>query len=101
MAGWWETVPIARELVRHENRVFVEEKSESLAIVPAKKQRDFDPTKFLATIGEGRKAVVFSKKQTIFTQGDRADAIFYIQRGKVRLSVVSQIGKEATLGILS
>jgi CRP/FNR family transcriptional regulator, cyclic AMP receptor protein len=69
--------------------------------VPAKKQRDFDPTKFLATIGEGRKAVVFSKKDTIFTQGEAADAIFYIQRGKVRLSVVSQIGKEATLGILN
>ena len=69
--------------------------------MPAKIQRDFDPTKFLATIGEGRKAVVFSKKQIIFTQGDTADAIFYIQRGKVRLSVVSQIGKEATLGILS
>jgi CRP/FNR family cyclic AMP-dependent transcriptional regulator len=69
--------------------------------VPAKKQRDFDPAKFLATIGEGRKAVVFSKKQTVFTQGDTADAIFYIQKGKVRLSVVSQIGKEATLGILN
>ena len=45
--------------------------------------------------------MVFSKKQTIFTQGDTADAIFYIQQGKVRLTVVSQIGKEATLGILS
>jgi CRP/FNR family transcriptional regulator, cyclic AMP receptor protein len=69
--------------------------------VPVKRQRDFDPMKFLATIGEGRKAVVFSKKDTIFTQGEAADAIFYIQQGKVRLSVVSQIGKEATLGILS
>jgi CRP/FNR family cyclic AMP-dependent transcriptional regulator len=88
-------------LVGNRPNSFVEGKSESLAMVPAKKQRDFDPTKFLATIGECRKAVVFSRKQTIFTQGDRADAIFYIQRGKVRLSVVSQIGKEATLGILS
>jgi CRP/FNR family transcriptional regulator, cyclic AMP receptor protein len=69
--------------------------------VPVKRQRDFDPMKFLATIGEGRKAVVFSKKDTIFTQGEAADAIFYIQQGKVRLSVVSQIGKEATLGILN
>src|SRR6202795_5070582 len=69
--------------------------------VPAKKQRDFDPRKFLATIGEGRKVVVFPKKQTIFTQGDAADAVFYIQEGKIRLTVVSKSGKEATLGILS
>ena len=68
--------------------------------VPAKKKGDFDPKKFLATIGEGRKVVVCPKKQTIFTQGDAADAVFYIQQGKVRLTVVSQIGKEATLGIL-
>jgi CRP/FNR family cyclic AMP-dependent transcriptional regulator len=67
----------------------------------AKKKRDFDPKKFLATIGEGRKVVAFSKKQTIFTQGDAADAIFYIQEGKIRLTVVSEIGKEATLGILT
>src|SRR3981189_1352005 len=67
----------------------------------AKRKRDFDPKQFLATIGEGRKVVTFSKKQTIFTQGDEADAVFYIQEGKVRLTVVSKIGKEATLGILS
>jgi CRP/FNR family transcriptional regulator, cyclic AMP receptor protein len=66
-----------------------------------KKSRDFDPKKFLATIGEGRKVVAFSKKQTIFAQGDAADAVFYIQEGKVRLTVVSKIGKEATVGILS
>jgi CRP/FNR family transcriptional regulator, cyclic AMP receptor protein len=67
----------------------------------AKKNRVFDPKKFLATIGEGRKVLALAKKQTIFTQGDVADAIFYIQQGKVRLTVVSKIGKEATLGILS
>jgi CRP/FNR family transcriptional regulator, cyclic AMP receptor protein len=66
-----------------------------------KKKREFDPKKFLATIGDGRKAVAFSKKQIIFTQGDAADAVFYIQEGKVKLTVVSKIGKEATLGILS
>jgi CRP-like cAMP-binding protein len=67
----------------------------------AKKRRDFDPHAFLATIGEGRKIVSFPTRQTIFTQGDAADAIFYIQKGKVRLTVVSEIGKEATLGVLS
>ncbi len=71
------------------------------ATVPAKKKGDFDPREFLATIGEGRKVVAFLKKQTIFTQGDEADAVFYIQEGKIRLTVVSKIGKEATLGILS
>jgi CRP/FNR family cyclic AMP-dependent transcriptional regulator len=71
------------------------------ATVLAKKKRDFDPKKFLATIGEGRKVVAFPKKQIIFTQGDAADSVFYIQAGKVRLTVISEIGKEATLGILS
>jgi CRP/FNR family cyclic AMP-dependent transcriptional regulator len=69
--------------------------------VPVKKKCGFDPRKFLATIGEGRKVEAFSQKQTIFTQGDAADAVFYIQEGKVRLTVVSKIGKEASLGILS
>ena len=66
----------------------------------ARKRRDFDPHAFLATIGEGRKIVSFSKKQTIFAQGDSTDAVFYIQTGKVRLTVVSNNGKEATIGIL-
>ena len=59
----------------------------------------FDPRRFLATVGEGREVLSFAKTQTIFTQGDAADAIFYIQEGKVRLTVVSQSGKEATIGI--
>ena len=69
--------------------------------VTAKKKRDFNPEQFLATIGQGRKVMPFPKKQTIFTQGDAADAVFYLQQGKVRLTVVSTIGKEATLGILN
>jgi CRP/FNR family cyclic AMP-dependent transcriptional regulator len=66
----------------------------------AQKKSDFDPRKFLATIGEGRKVVAFPKRQTVYAQGDPADAVFYIQAGKIRLTVVSKIGKEATLGIL-
>ena len=66
----------------------------------AKKRRDFDPHAFLATIGEGRKSVLFRRKQGIFAQGDTADAVFHIQTGKVRLTVVSNDGKEATIGIL-
>jgi len=45
--------------------------------------------------------VAVPKKQTIFAQGDEADAVFYIQKGKVRLTVVSKTGKEATIGIVS
>ena len=65
-----------------------------------KKSRDFDPNTFLATIGEGRKNLAVSKKQVIFAQGDVADAVFYIQKGRVKLTVVSKIGREATIGIL-
>jgi len=66
----------------------------------AKKKRAFDPHAFLATIGEGRKSLLFQRKQRIFAQGDTADAVFYIQTGKVKLTVVSKTGKEATIGIL-
>jgi CRP/FNR family cyclic AMP-dependent transcriptional regulator len=52
------------------------------------------------TIGEGRQSVLFQRKQGIFAQGDTADAVFHIQTGKVRLTVVSNDGKEATIGIL-
>jgi CRP/FNR family cyclic AMP-dependent transcriptional regulator len=65
-----------------------------------KNNRDFDPMRFLATIGEGRRVVAFCKKDIIFAQGDKADSVFYVQEGKIRLTVVSKIGKEATLGIL-
>ena len=64
-----------------------------------KKKRIFDPLEFLATIGEGRKLVAFFRKQTIFSQGEPADSVFYIKEGKVRLTILSKGGKEATLGI--
>ena len=67
----------------------------------AKKAYAFDPREFLATIGEGRRIVAIAKQQTIYAQGAACDAVFYIQTGKVRLTVVSKIGKEATLGLLS
>jgi CRP/FNR family transcriptional regulator, cyclic AMP receptor protein len=63
--------------------------------------REFDPNTFLATIGEGRKTVRVGRKQAIFAQGDNADAVFYIQSGKVKLTVVSKTGREATIGMLS
>jgi CRP/FNR family transcriptional regulator, cyclic AMP receptor protein len=70
------------------------------ANVARKKRRYFDPRAFLATIGAGRKVVAFAKRQSVFTQGDPADAVFYLQTGKLKLTVVSKTGKEATIGIL-
>jgi CRP/FNR family cyclic AMP-dependent transcriptional regulator len=68
----------------------------------AKKLIQFDPKTFLSTInGGGRKIAAFSKRQTIFVQGDSSNAVFYIQKGKVKVTVVSKIGKEATIGILN
>src|SRR6478609_10954073 len=66
-----------------------------------KKKPVFDQNAFLATIGKGQKTMSFAKRSAIFSQGDAADAVFYIQEGKVRLTVVSNIGKEATVGILT
>ncbi len=68
---------------------------------PANKLSKFDTRTFLSTIDGGRKIAAYSKKQTIFVQGDSADAVFYIQTGKVKLAVVSETGKEATIGILN
>lgn len=70
-------------------------------IAVIKKIPEFDPGLFLATIGQGRKMVAVRKKQKIFTQGETADAVFYVQKGRVRLTVVSKGGKEATVGIVS
>ncbi len=69
-------------------------------VLANKKSREFDPNTFLATIGEGRKNLTFEEKQGIFAQGDTADAVFYIQKGKVKLTVVSKTGREATIGML-
>jgi CRP/FNR family transcriptional regulator, cyclic AMP receptor protein len=67
----------------------------------AKKRSKFDTKTFLSTLNGGRKIVAFPKKQTIFVQGDSSDAVFYIQTGKVKLTVVSESGREATIGILN
>jgi CRP-like cAMP-binding protein len=59
-----------------------------------------DPETFLAKTGVGNTVVNLKKKEAAFSQGDAASAVFYIKKGKVRLTVVSKVGKEATLGIL-
>jgi CRP-like cAMP-binding protein len=60
----------------------------------------FNPKAFLAKVGTGKTSLNSPKHHTIFSQGDAADAVFFIQDGKVKLSVVSQQGKEAVLALL-
>jgi len=60
----------------------------------------FDAETFLRTIGQGRTIAKYRKSKILFSQGDPADAVFYIRKGKVKLSVLSKGGKEAVVGIL-
>jgi len=60
----------------------------------------FDPAAFLAKTGLGRTIVNLKKHQTIFSQGDTADAVFYIQQGRIKVTVISKRGKEATIALL-
>jgi CRP-like cAMP-binding protein len=66
----------------------------------ARKASDFDPRGFLAGIASGKTTRDYDRRQVVFSQGDSADAVFFIESGKVKLSVVSARGKEAVLGIL-
>ncbi len=70
-------------------------------VVAAKNLSEFDPKTFLNTMNGGRKITAFLKKQSVFVQGDPSDYVFYIQKGRIRLTVVSKSGKEATIGILN
>jgi CRP-like cAMP-binding protein len=60
----------------------------------------FDPKIFLAKVGEGKTIAKYRKDQIIFSQGEIADAVFYLQHGKVKLTVVSEQGKEAVVAIV-
>jgi CRP/FNR family transcriptional regulator, cyclic AMP receptor protein len=60
----------------------------------------FDPKEFLAKVGVGKTILEFHKNQNIFAQGDVADTVFYLQKGRVKLTVLSEQGKEAVVAIL-
>ena len=64
-------------------------------------KHSFDVTEFLDCIGQGRKIVRVQKKKEVYAQGDACDAVFYIKKGKIKLTVVSKVGKEATIAILN
>src|ERR1700736_5060522 len=65
-----------------------------------KRRPSFDPKSFLAKVGEGRSIEGYHKDQIVFSQGDPADAVFYVERGEVKVTVVSEQGKEAVVAIL-
>jgi CRP/FNR family transcriptional regulator, cyclic AMP receptor protein len=65
-----------------------------------RRRPSFDPKSFLAKVGEGRSIGKYRKDEILFAQGDPADAVFYIQKGKVKITVVSEQGKEAVVAVL-
>jgi CRP/FNR family transcriptional regulator, cyclic AMP receptor protein len=65
-----------------------------------KTNQAFDPNEFLAQMGEGKTIHEFQKDEVVFAQGDVANTVFYIQRGRVKIVVISEQGKEAVVGIL-
>jgi CRP/FNR family cyclic AMP-dependent transcriptional regulator len=70
-------------------------------VAAAKRLVRFNTKTFLSTVDCGRRIKAFSKKQVIFAQGASSDSVCYIREGKIRLTVVSMAGKEATIGILN
>ena len=71
-----------------------------MVLVKKSRKAPFDPKIFLAKVGDGKTISKYQKDQIVFTQGNVADAVFYIQKGKIKLTVVSERGKEAVVGIL-
>jgi CRP/FNR family transcriptional regulator, cyclic AMP receptor protein len=69
-------------------------------VLVKKSRKAFDPKAFLAKVGDGKTISKYQKDQIVFSQGAIADAIFYLQKGKIKLTVVSERGKEAVVGVL-
>src|ERR1700704_2221173 len=70
------------------------------SVMALNRRPSFDPKVFLAKVGEGRCIGEYRKDQIVFAQGDPADAVFYIESGKVKVTVVSEQGKEAVVAML-
>jgi CRP-like cAMP-binding protein len=69
-------------------------------VVADTRKPEFDPAAFLAKAGNGKTVTEYRKDQAVFTQGEPADAVFYVQGGKVKITVISEQGKEAVIAIL-
>jgi len=68
--------------------------------MPSKSKPSFDPMTFLATVSRGRSVSEYAKDAIVFRQGNAADAVFYIQKGKIKITVESKQGKEAVIAIM-
>jgi CRP/FNR family transcriptional regulator, cyclic AMP receptor protein len=66
----------------------------------SKMRLPFDPVTFLGKVGAGKTILNYQRNQTVFEQGDVADTVFYLQKGRIKLTVISEQGKEAVIGIL-
>ncbi|MGB6721926.1 MAG: Crp/Fnr family transcriptional regulator [Terracidiphilus sp.] len=75
-------------------------REETLSVV-AREKPVFDAANFLASAGLGRRIVRFTPKQRFFSQGDAADSIFYLQKGRAKVTIASKTGKEATIALLT
>jgi CRP-like cAMP-binding protein len=91
-------LPVTEFVLPPANLAINDESKEALMGKPAK--RAFDAQVFLAKMGEGKSILQFQKGQDVFVQGDRADTVFYIQKGRIKLTVLSDHGKEAVVGII-
>jgi CRP-like cAMP-binding protein len=73
---------------------------EKKSCVEGKMKLPFDPVTFLGKVGAGKTILNYQRNQTVFEQGDVADTVFYLQKGQIKLTVISEQGKEAVIGIL-
>jgi CRP-like cAMP-binding protein len=71
-----------------------------MTLIPPKRSLSFNPKAFLSKVNGGKSVKSYQRHQAIFAQGDSADAVFYLQKGRVRLAVVSKQGKEAVVGLV-
>jgi len=80
--------------------VILKKRTQAIATSTSRKKTEFLPEKFLSEVGKGRSLAAFDKGAVVFAQGEAANSIFYIQKGKVKLTVVSEQGKEAVIAML-
>src|SRR3981081_112757 len=97
-------VPMEASMPKPRSKTLPAEETRDKGIViprtPVRSIRLFDPSAFLSQTGLGRKIVDLKKGQTVFSQGEPAESVFYIQSGQIKLSVISSRGKEATIAML-
>jgi CRP/FNR family transcriptional regulator, cyclic AMP receptor protein len=86
--------------VPNDGRQGAQMSKQSIRLKPARGTQQFDPVAFLETAAKGRTILKHQKKDIIFSQGNAADAVFYIKKGKIKVTVVSKQGKEAVIAIL-